>query len=76
MFNWGMHFVSRQFMAPFNEFMLAMTLAGLRPVRPIHGRNSTLPEGSRPRSIERLSIFQSIANYVSNKTGLGKEVGG
>ncbi|KWB43474.1 hypothetical protein WL37_01670, partial [Burkholderia ubonensis] len=42
-FNWGMHFVSRQFMAPFNEFMLALTLAGLRPGSPIHGRIH--PEG-------------------------------
>jgi hypothetical protein len=29
--NWGMHFQSHQFMLPFNQYMLAMTLAGFRP---------------------------------------------
>jgi hypothetical protein len=29
--NWGMHFQSRQFMMPFNQYMLAMVLAGFRP---------------------------------------------
>jgi len=29
--NWGMHFQSRQFMMPFNEYMLALTLAGFAP---------------------------------------------
>jgi hypothetical protein len=28
--NWGMHFQSRQFMMPFNQYMLAMVLAGFR----------------------------------------------
>ncbi|PXX21686.1 MULTISPECIES: hypothetical protein [Burkholderia] len=63
-FNWGMHFVSRQFMTPFNEFMLAMTLAGLRPDTPIHGRIH--PEGfPRPDLLSDFRFF-SIANYVSD----------
>ncbi|KIP17707.1 hypothetical protein WI80_21990 [Burkholderia ubonensis] len=63
-FNWGMHFVSRQFMAPFNEFMLALTLAGLRPGSPIHGRIH--PEGFPGLDLLSDYRFFSIANYVAD----------
>ncbi|RQQ00449.1 hypothetical protein DF107_30370 [Burkholderia stagnalis] len=63
-FNWGMHFVSRQFMAPFNEFMLALTLAGLRPDSPIYGRIH--PEGFPAPDLLSDYRFFSIANYVAD----------
>ncbi|TDA48985.1 class I SAM-dependent methyltransferase [Burkholderia pyrrocinia] len=66
-FNWGMHFVSRQFMMPFNEFMLAMTLAGLCPSTPIYGRIH--PEGFPGLDLLSDYRFFSIANYVSAETG-------
>ena len=65
-FNWGMHFVSRQFVTPFNEFMLALTLAGLRPSTPIHGRIH--PEGFPAPDLLSDYRFFSIANYVSDET--------
>ncbi|KVV55378.1 hypothetical protein WT27_25970 [Burkholderia territorii] len=63
-FNWGMHFVSRQFMAPFNEFTLALTLAGLRPDSPIYGRIH--PEGFPAPDLLSDYRFFSIANYVAD----------
>lgn len=63
-FNWGMHFVSRQFMTPFNEFMLAMTLAGLRPSTPIYGRIH--PEGFPGPELLSDYRFFSIANFVND----------
>ncbi|KVL56610.1 hypothetical protein WT01_23365 [Burkholderia cepacia] len=63
-FNWGMHFVSRQFMAPFNEFTLALTLAGLRPDGPIYGRIH--PEGFPAPDLLSDYRFFSIANYVDD----------
>ncbi|KVK78401.1 hypothetical protein WS90_20085 [Burkholderia cepacia] len=63
-FNWGMHFVSRQFMAPFNEFTLALTLAGLRPDSPIYGRIH--PEGFPAPDLLSDYRFFSIANYVDD----------
>jgi len=71
-FNWGMHFVSRQFMTPFNEFMLALTLAGLRPSTPIYGR--IYPEGFPAPDLLSDYRFFSIANYVSD-LGERSEVG-
>ncbi|MGY4730727.1 AprA-related methyltransferase [Burkholderia pyrrocinia] len=65
-FNWGMHFVSRQFMMPFNEFMLVMTLAGLCPSTPIYGRIH--PVGFPGPDLLSDYRFFSIANYVSDKT--------
>ncbi|WP_240674570.1 class I SAM-dependent methyltransferase [Burkholderia stabilis] len=64
-FNWGMHFMSRQFMMPFNEFMLATTLAGLRPDTPIHGRIH--PEGFPGPDLLSDFRFFSIANYVVDR---------
>jgi hypothetical protein len=60
--NWGMHFVSRQFMMPFDEYMLAMCLAGFAPRGEILG-------GIHPReipAIDRLAPYRffSIADYV------------
>lgn len=66
-FNWGMHFVSRQFMTPFNEFMLAMTLAGLWPSTPIYGRIHT--EGFPGPDLLSDYRFFSIANYVNDMGG-------
>ncbi|KVG79453.1 hypothetical protein WJ36_20085 [Burkholderia ubonensis] len=63
-FNWGTHFISRKFMAPFNEFMLALTLAGLRPSGPIYGRIH--PEGFPGPDLLSDYRFFSIANYVSS----------
>lgn len=63
-FNWGMHFVSRQFMAPFKEFVLAMTLAGLRPSGTIYGRIH--PEGFPGPDLLSGYRFFSIANYVED----------
>lgn len=65
--NWGMHFVSRQFMMPFDEFMLAMSLAGFGPRDEIYG-------GIHPRgipSIDRLARYRffSIADYVHHHGG-------
>ncbi|TDA47805.1 hypothetical protein [Burkholderia pyrrocinia] len=68
-FNWGMHFVSRQFLAPFNEFMLAMTLAGLRPRGQIYGRIH--PEGFPGLDLLSDYRFFSIANYVSENEADG-----
>ncbi|MDN7671467.1 hypothetical protein QZM22_02755 [Burkholderia oklahomensis] len=62
-FNWGMHFVSRQFMAPFDEFMLAMCLAGLSPRDAIHGRIH--PEGFPGPDLLNEYRFFSIADYVA-----------
>jgi SAM-dependent methyltransferase len=37
--NWGMHFISRQYLMPFCEYMLALTLAGYKPMNnAIYGR--------------------------------------
>ncbi|MGU7816813.1 AprA-related methyltransferase [Burkholderia sp. AW49-1] len=66
-FNWGMHFLSRQFMMPFNEFMLAMTLAGLSPSTPIHGRIH--PEGFPGPDLLSDYRFFSIANYINDMGG-------
>ncbi|KVC71779.1 hypothetical protein [Burkholderia ubonensis] len=62
-FNWGAHFLSREFMMPFNEFMLVMALAGLRPNTPIHGRLH--PEGFPSPDLLDEYRFISIANYVN-----------
>jgi len=61
--NWGMHFQSRQFMLPFNQYMLAMTLAGYRP------HDQTIYGGINPPvvpTIETLAQhrFFSIGCYV------------
>ncbi len=61
-FNWGMHFVSRQFMMPFNEFMLAMCLAGLGPRENIYGR--IYPEGFPGLDLLSEYRFFSISDYV------------
>jgi hypothetical protein len=61
--NWGMHFQSRQFMMPFNEYMLALTLAGFEPFDgKVHGG---IYPPSVP-SIDQLSQhrFFSIGCYV------------
>ncbi|MHA7162177.1 AprA-related methyltransferase, partial [Burkholderia pseudomallei] len=62
-FNWGMHFLSRQFMAPFDEFMLAMCIAGLSPRDAIHGRIH--PEGFPGPDLLDAYRFFSIADYVA-----------
>jgi hypothetical protein len=37
--NWGMHFISRQYLMPFCEYILALTLAGYKPINnTIYGR--------------------------------------
>lgn len=61
-FNWGMHFVSRQFMMPFNEFILAMCLAGLSPRAGVLGRIH--PEGFPGLDLLSDYRFFSIADYV------------
>lgn len=61
-FNWGMHFLSRQFMMPFNEFMLAMCLSGLSPRDGVHGRIH--PEGFPGLDLMSDYRFFSIADYV------------
>lgn len=61
-FNWGMHFVSRQLMMPFNEFILAMSLAGLSPRAGVHGRIH--PEGFPGLDLLSDYRFFSIADYV------------
>jgi hypothetical protein len=61
-FNWGMHFVSRQFMMPFNEYMLAMCLAGLSPRAGVYGRIH--PEGFPGLDLLSDYRFFSIADYV------------
>ena len=60
--NWGMHFVSRQFMMPFDEYMLAMCLAGFAPRDEVYG--SILARGIP--NIDRLTPYRffSIADYV------------
>lgn len=64
--NWGMHFVSRQFMMPFDEYMLAMCLAGFAPRDEVYG--SIHPRGIP--NIDRLTPYRffSIADYVYQGT--------
>lgn len=61
-FNWGMHFPSRQFMMPFDEFMLALALAGFAPRDEIYGR--VHPEGFPGLDLAPEFRFFSIADYV------------
>lgn len=61
-FNWGMHFPSRQFMMPFDEFMLALALAGFAPRDEIYGR--VHPEGFPGFDLASEFRFFSIADYV------------
>lgn len=60
--NWGMHFVSRQFMMPFDEYMLAMCLAGFAPRGEVYG---SIHARGIP-GIDRLTPYRffSIADYV------------
>lgn len=61
-FNWGMHFLSRQFMMPYNEFRLALALAGFTPSGAVHGRIH--PEGFPGLDTTTPYRFFSIADYV------------
>nr|WP_229425339.1 hypothetical protein [Massilia sp. Se16.2.3] len=61
-FNWGMHFLSRQFMMPYNEFRLALALAGFTPSGAVHGRIH--PEGFPGLDTLNAYRFFNIANYV------------
>jgi hypothetical protein len=62
-FIWGMHCVSRQFMAPFDEFVLGMCLAGLSPRDAIYGRIH--PEGFPGTDLLNEARFFNIADYVA-----------
>jgi hypothetical protein len=61
--NWGMHAFSRQYLLPYEQFRLALTLAG---VRAQHGEVHGSLFGDAFPSIDRLSRyrFMSIASYV------------
>jgi hypothetical protein len=61
-FNWGMHFLSRQFMMPYNEYRLALALAGFAPSGAVHGRIH--PEGFPGLDTMTPYRFFSIADYV------------
>ncbi|MBB5017611.1 SAM-dependent methyltransferase [Chitinivorax tropicus] len=61
-FNWGMHFLSWQLMMPFNEFQLALCLAGLAPRQDIYGR--VHPEGFPGLDLLSEYRFFSIADYI------------
>lgn len=61
-FNWGMHFLSRQFMMPYNEYRLALALAGFTPSGAVHGRIH--PEGFPGLDTMTPYRFFSIADYV------------
>ncbi len=72
-FNWGMHFPSRQFMMPFDEFMLALALAGFAPRDEIHGR--VHPEGFPGLDLAPEFRFFSIADYVPRSLPSGVSAG-
>jgi len=64
--NWGMHFQSRQYMMPFDQYMLAMTLAGYEP------RDGKINGSLYPETlpfIDQLPEFRffSIACYVESQ---------
>ena len=61
-FNWGMHFLSRQFMMPYNEYRLALALAGFAPSGAVHGRIH--PEGFPGLDTLTPYRFFSIADYI------------
>lgn len=61
-FNWGMHFLSRQFMMPYNEYRLALELAGFAPSGAVYGRIH--PQGFPGLDTLTAYRFFSIANYV------------
>ncbi|KVE29482.1 hypothetical protein WS67_04675 [Burkholderia singularis] len=62
-FTWGMHFVSRQYLMPFHEFMLTVCLAGLQPRDTVYGR--IYPQNfPAPDQLDDYR-YLSIAEYVA-----------
>jgi hypothetical protein len=61
--NWGMHAFSRQYLLPYEQYRLALAVAG---VGPVHGEVHGSLFGEAFPSIDRLSKyrFMSIAAYV------------